>query len=160
MARGRDREAPRGCRLRRPAATALEDGFQHADVVVDLSDEPVLDPHRRFASLASSVLAAGLRYEGADFRFEAPQYASFPLPSLAVIGNRQSGSAIRRLTGHVARLLARDRDVVVVAMGRGGPPEPELVSVQPTLESLLRLSREGRHAASDHLERPPHPRVS
>jgi cyclic 2,3-diphosphoglycerate synthetase len=37
-------------------------------------------------------------------------------------------------------------------MGRGGPAEPEVALVQPTLESLLDLSREGRHAASDYLE--------
>jgi cyclic 2,3-diphosphoglycerate synthetase len=56
------------------------------------------------------------------------------------------------VTGHLARLLAADRDVVVVAMGRGGPPEPEVAEVRPTLERLLELSREGRHAASDYLE--------
>jgi cyclic 2,3-diphosphoglycerate synthetase len=49
-------------------------------------------------------------------------------------------------------LLARDRDVVVVAMGRGGPAEPQIAAVQPTLESLLDLSRAGHHAASDYLE--------
>ncbi|HYX76385.1 MAG TPA: hypothetical protein VE757_04325, partial [Gaiellaceae bacterium] len=37
-------------------------------------------------------------------------------------------------------------------MGRGGPPEPELAEVRPTLEALLELSRAGRHAASDYLE--------
>ena len=37
-------------------------------------------------------------------------------------------------------------------MGRGGPPEPELVTAPPTLEELLERSRAGRHAASDHLE--------
>jgi cyclic 2,3-diphosphoglycerate synthetase len=37
-------------------------------------------------------------------------------------------------------------------MGRGGPPEPELAVVQPTLASLLDLSRAGHHAASDYLE--------
>src|SRR5947208_9231512 len=37
-------------------------------------------------------------------------------------------------------------------MGRGGPPDPELAQVQPTLERLLELSRAGRHAASDYLE--------
>jgi cyclic 2,3-diphosphoglycerate synthase len=41
---------------------------------------------------------------------------------------------------------------VVVAMGRGGPAEPELVASPPTLADLLALSRDGRHAASDHLE--------
>jgi cyclic 2,3-diphosphoglycerate synthetase len=37
-------------------------------------------------------------------------------------------------------------------MGRGGPPEPELATAAPTVESLLELSRAGRHAASDYLE--------
>jgi cyclic 2,3-diphosphoglycerate synthetase len=52
----------------------------------------------------------------------------------------------------VARLLARDRDVVVVSMGRGGPRTPEVAAVPPTLASLLDLSRAGHHAASDYLE--------
>jgi cyclic 2,3-diphosphoglycerate synthase len=133
-----------------PALDALEDGFGDAEVVVDLSDEPVLGPRERFL-LASRVLAAGLRYEGADFRFDPPQFAPFPLPSLAVIG---TGKRVGKtaVTGHVARLLARDREVVVVSMGRGGPREPELAAVQPTLASLMDLSRAGHHAASDYLE--------
>jgi cyclic 2,3-diphosphoglycerate synthetase len=128
----------------------LEDGFAQAEVVVDLSDEPVLSPPDRFL-LASRALAAGLRYEGADFRFDAPRYAPFPLPSLAVIG---TGKRVGKtaVTGHVARLLARDRDVVVVAMGRGGPAQPVVAEVPPTLEALLELSRGGEHAASDYLE--------
>ena len=65
-------------------------------------------------------------------------------------GKRVGKTAV---TGHVARvMLARDRRVVVVAMGRGGPAEPELVEVRPTVADLLALSRGGRHAASDHLE--------
>jgi cyclic 2,3-diphosphoglycerate synthase len=133
-----------------PLLEELEQGFADAEVVVDLSDEPVLGPRERFL-LASRALAAGLRYEGADFRFEPPRYEPFPLPSLAVIG---TGKRVGKtaVTGHVARLLSRDRDVVVVSMGRGGPPEPELAVVQPTLASLLDLSRAGHHAASDYLE--------
>jgi cyclic 2,3-diphosphoglycerate synthetase len=90
-------------------------------------------------------------YVGADFRFDPPTLHPFDLPSLAVIG---TGKRVGKtaVTGHVARLLARDREVVVVAMGRGGPVEPEVATVQPTLESLLELSRQGRHAASDYLE--------
>jgi cyclic 2,3-diphosphoglycerate synthetase len=56
------------------------------------------------------------------------------------------------VTTHLARLFARDRRVVVVAMGRGGPPEPELVEAPPTVEELVARSAAGRHAASDHLE--------
>jgi len=133
-----------------PLLDELAHGFARAEVVVDLSDEPVLGPHDRFL-LASRALAAGLRYEGADFSFEPPRYAPFPLPSLAVIG---TGKRVGKtaVTGHVARLLGRDRDVVVVSMGRGGPAEPELAVVQPTLPSLLDRSRAGHHAASDYLE--------
>jgi cyclic 2,3-diphosphoglycerate synthetase len=49
-------------------------------------------------------------------------------------------------------MAAADRDVVLLAMGRGGPREPELVERPPTVEELVALSRSGRHAASDHLE--------
>jgi cyclic 2,3-diphosphoglycerate synthase len=125
-------------------------GSHTFDVVVDLSDEPVLGPVERFA-LASRVLASGLPYVGADFRFDPPARAPFGLPSIAVAG---TGKRVGKtaVTGHLARLLAADRRVVVVAMGRGGPAEPEVITVPPTVEALLELSRSGRHAASDHLE--------
>jgi len=121
-----------------------------AEIVVDLSDEPVLTPELRL-QLASRFLALGLPYVGADFRFDPPTFHPFELPSIAVIGTgkRLGKTAV---TGHVARLLARDRRVVVVAMGRGGPSEPELVETPPTVDELVALSRSGRHAASDHLE--------
>ena len=131
-----------------PLLSSIEEAAP--DVVVDLSDEPVLSPAERLA-WASRALAAGARYEGADFRFEPPVFHPFPLPSLAVTG---TGKRVGKtaVTGHVARLLARDRDVVVVSMGRGGPAEPVVAEVAPTLDDLLRLSRAGGHAASDYLE--------
>jgi cyclic 2,3-diphosphoglycerate synthetase len=135
-----------------PLVPSLEAGVAELEpeIVIDLSDEPVLGPRERFR-VASRVLAFGLPYAGPDFRFDPPDFAAYPLPSLAVIG---TGKRVGKtaVTGHLARLLARDRDLVVVAMGRGGPPEPELAQVRPTLEQLLELSREGRHAASDYLE--------
>jgi cyclic 2,3-diphosphoglycerate synthetase len=125
-------------------------GFGDAEVVVDLSDEPVLGPPTRFRWI-SQALAAGLPYVGAGFRFDPPRFSPFRLPSLAVIG---TGKRVGKtaVAAHAARLLARDRSVVAVAMGRGGPPEPELVDHAPSLEELLAFSRAGRHAASDHLE--------
>jgi cyclic 2,3-diphosphoglycerate synthetase len=120
------------------------------DLVYDLSDEPVLTPRGRL-ELASRALALGLPYAGPGFRFEPPVLEPFELPSLAVIG---TGKRVGKtaVTGHLARLLSRDRDVIVVAMGRGGPAEPELIETPPSLDDLLALSRAGRHAASDHLE--------
>jgi cyclic 2,3-diphosphoglycerate synthetase len=135
-----------------PLASGLEEALEvrEPDLVVDLSDEPVLGPRERLR-LASRVLARGLPYVGPDFRFEPPAFEPFALPSIAVIG---TGKRIGKtaLTGYAARLLAREHDVVVVAMGRGGPPEPEIADVRPTVEQLLELSRAGRHAASDYLE--------
>jgi cyclic 2,3-diphosphoglycerate synthetase len=135
-----------------PVAAGLEEAIDahEPDVVVDLSDEPVLGPRERFL-LASRALAAGIPYEGADFRFEAPVYHPVPLPSVAVIG---TGKRVGKtaLTGRLAQVLSRDRSVVVVAMGRGGPRDPEVVEAPPTVEALVELSRSGRHAASDHLE--------
>jgi cyclic 2,3-diphosphoglycerate synthetase len=128
----------------------VDEGTGGADIAVDLSDEPVLSPRRRL-ELASEILAAGIPYVGADFRFDPPTFHPFARPSIAVIG---TGKRVGKtaVTAHVARLLARDRSVVVVAMGRGGPAEPELVSSPPTLDELVARSRSGRHAASDHLE--------
>lgn len=122
-----------------------------AEVIVDLSDEPVLGPRERML-WASRALAHGLRYVGPDFSFEPPEYERIgSVPSLAVVG---TGKRIGKtaVTGHLARLLSERLDVIVVSMGRGGPAEPEIVEVAPTVESLLEISRAGRHAASDYLE--------
>ena len=128
----------------------IVEGPGEAEIVVDLSDEPVLTPELRLA-LAARFLALGLPYVGADFRFDPPTFHPFEVPSIAVIG---TGKRVGKtaVAGHVARLLARDRSVVVVSMGRGGPAEPELVATPPSVDDLVALSRSGRHAASDHLE--------
>jgi cyclic 2,3-diphosphoglycerate synthase len=134
----------------------LWDSFEDAlaevdvDVVVDLSDEPVVDPRRRLR-LASRALASGARYVGADFRLDPVPFMPYPQPALAVIG---SGKRVGKtaVAGHIARTLSASRQVVVVAMGRGGPEKPVVVDVQPTVEDLLALSRSGVHAASDYLE--------
>jgi cyclic 2,3-diphosphoglycerate synthetase len=135
-----------------PLYESLESGLRESrpEVVLDLSDEPVLDAKRRFR-LASRVLAAGLPYVGADFRFDPVEFEPFSLPAVGIIG---SGKRVGKtaVSGHVARLLSRSRDVVVVAMGRGGPTEPVVTEAEPTVEDLLALSRAGTHAASDYLE--------
>lgn len=135
-----------------PLYRSLEEGLEEAvaDIVLDLSDEPVVDARRRFR-LASRTLAAGLPYLGADFRLEPVDLAPFELPSLAVIG---TGKRVGKtaVSGHIARLLAQSRSVVVVAMGRGGPADPAVVEIPPGLDDLLALSRLGEHAASDYLE--------
>jgi cyclic 2,3-diphosphoglycerate synthase len=128
-----------------PALADLE-----PEVVVDLSDEPVLGPRERFR-VASRVLAHGIPYVGPDFRFDPPELEPFELPSIGIIG---TGKRVGKtaVAGHALRLFAVDREVIVVAMGRGGPPDPEHEPASPTVSRLLELSRNGRHAASDYLE--------
>ncbi len=135
-----------------PLAPGLEEAVaEHVpEIVVDLSDEPVLGPVERFR-LASRVLALGLPYVGADFRLDPPVSAPVGVPSIAVAG---TGKRVGKtaVTGKLARLAAATHDVVVVSMGRGGPPEPEVVESPPSVDELVEKARAGAHAASDYLE--------
>jgi cyclic 2,3-diphosphoglycerate synthetase len=122
----------------------LVDGVPAVELAVDLTDE-------RRPELLASFLAAGIPVVGADFRYDPPPLHPFEIPSISVIG---TGKRVGKtaVTTHLARQLARDRRVVCVAMGRGGPAEPELVTEPPTIEDLVARSRAGQHAASDFLE--------
>lgn len=139
------------------AAEALVAGLAAAkpDLVFDLSDEPVLDARTRLGLVARS-LEAGVAYQGADFRFDPPPRPRVATkPSLAVIGTgKRTGKTA--VSAHLARVLRqRGTAPVIVAMGRGGPADPELVdpaTFDLSPEGLLALSDSGRHAASDHLE--------
>ncbi|HWC71895.1 MAG TPA: cyclic 2,3-diphosphoglycerate synthetase [Actinomycetota bacterium] len=123
------------------------------DVVLDLSDEPILG-YRERMELAAVALIRGVRYEGSDFRLEPPEQGP-PLasPTLAVIGTgKRTGKTA--ISGQLARLAAsRGEDPVVVAMGRGGPGEPQVAEAGTVhLDRLVELVRRGEHAASDYLE--------
>lgn len=125
------------------------------DELVDLSDEPIVSASDRFG-LASLALAHGVAYRGADFSFTPPQARVVTrTPTLAIIG---TGKRVGKtaVSAYVARsLAAAGRSVVVLAMGRGGPAEPELIrgdEVALTTEDLLALAAQGAHAASDNYE--------
>ncbi len=131
------------------------------EVVVDLSDEPVLGYRQRFR-LISEALARDVGYEGPDFHFSPTSSTRLcASPSLSIIG---TGKRIGKtaVSGYVARALrevvtgrAGGPEVVVVAMGRGGPARPEVIDGAGgalTIKDLLAWSRQGRHAASDHFE--------
>ena len=124
------------------------------EVVLDLSDEPVLG-YRERMELASVSLVLGVSYEGADFRFDPPLAEPAPLgvPVLAVYGTgKRTGKTA--IAGEVARRAARrDLAPIVIAMGRGGPPAPQVAEAgSVTLDSLIALVQAGEHAASDYLE--------
>jgi cyclic 2,3-diphosphoglycerate synthase len=121
--------------------------------VLDLSDEPVLDNRRRMA-LVAIALVRGVPYIGPDFRFDPPITAPpLPVATLGVIG---SGKRVAKtaMAGHVARLsAAAGEHPVIVAMGRGGPPEPVVAGPKDVeLDTLLARVEAGEHASSDYLE--------
>ena len=125
------------------------------EAVLDLSDEPVLD-YRRRHRLVSVALARGVPYEGADFTFTPPPRPRLcTKPSIAVIGTgKRTGKTA--VAGFIARTMKEaGHPPVVVAMGRGGPPEPQVMrgdelDIRP--QDLLEIVEQGRHAASDYIE--------
>jgi cyclic 2,3-diphosphoglycerate synthetase len=131
------------------------------EVVVDLSDEPVLGYEERFR-LISRCLAARVTYVGSDFHFNpASTVRLCTSPSLSIIG---TGKRVGKtaISGFIARTLKPmvleekgPPGLVVVAMGRGGPARPEVVDgaqIGLTAADLVAWSRQGRHAASDCYE--------
>jgi cyclic 2,3-diphosphoglycerate synthetase len=106
--------------------------------------------------LASVALALGVPYEGADFRFSVPEQPAIATkPSLRIIGTgKRTGKT--SIGAYAARtLVAAGRRPVIVAMGRGGPQEPEVLmgdQIELTVEHLVELADSGRHAASDYIE--------
>lgn len=125
------------------------------DALIDLSDEPVLSAADRFR-LATVALSHGVEYRGADFVFSPPRDRIVPCtPTLGIIG---TGKRVGKtaVSAYVARTLkAAGRDIVVLAMGRGGPGEPEIIhgeQVALSTADLLELARQGKHASSDNYE--------
>ena len=99
--------------------------------------------------LAANALAAGLVYEGADFELRPPPAAA---AGRARAGRDRHGQA-RRQDGRLRRTprgccASAGRDVVVVAMGRGGPAEPELVDAGRRVRSAWSSCWSARGPAS------------
>lgn len=125
------------------------------DEVLDLSDEPVLD-YRKRHRLAAVSLYRGVPYRGADFLFTPPprpRIATKPTMAIISTGKRTGKTAV---AGFAARAL-KDAGYkpVIVAMGRGGPDEPEVVrgdEINLTPQDLLKFADEQKHAASDYIE--------
>jgi cyclic 2,3-diphosphoglycerate synthetase len=122
-------------------------------VVLDLSDEPVLG-YRERAHAAGAALAAGVAYRAGETTFEPPVVgAPLVTPTMAVIGTgKRTGKTA--VAGEAARAVKEAGiEPVIVAMGRGGPPGPQVVEAGSlTLERLRQLVRDGEHASSDYLE--------
>jgi cyclic 2,3-diphosphoglycerate synthase len=141
---------------RDPVSTVEKALSEHTvDVVVDLSDEPVIG-YRERMRIASLVLSTGARYLGSDFELRPPEFHRVSTkPALAVIG---TGKRVGKtaVSGYLARLLAREGyEPGVVSMGRGGPPHPEVIEgheMEVGSAYLLEALERGSHAASDYYE--------
>ncbi|MGQ0669915.1 MAG: cyclic 2,3-diphosphoglycerate synthetase [Actinomycetota bacterium] len=135
----------------RSLASALDDVGPEA--VLDLADEPVLG-YRERMELVAVALLRGVPYLGSDFRLDPPiSGPPLPVPTVAVIGTgKRTGKTA--IGGELARVADRaGLGPIVVAMGRGGPPAPQVADAGTvTVRSLLELVRQGQHGASDYLE--------
>ncbi|MEO7803397.1 MAG: 2,3-diphosphoglycerate synthetase [Actinomycetota bacterium] len=133
-------------------AAAIE--THHATRVLDLSDEPVLGYVAR-CRMASVALFKGAAYVGADFLFTPPPRPRLcEAPSVAIMGTgKRTGKTA--IAGVAARALSgAGFDPIIVAMGRGGPAEPEVIEAGTSLDAKTLLARveAGGHGASDHIE--------
>jgi len=138
----------------REAALARAIGRTGVELVIDMSDEPVLGYVER-CRLASVALWKGAVYKGADFEFTPAAKPRLPkAPSVAIFGTgKRCGKTA--IAGAAARAFkAAGLQPVAVAMGRGGPAEPEVLKEGVDLSpgALYELVRQGRHAASDYIE--------
>lgn len=139
-----------------PAEAALADLIDRTGVrrVIDLSDEPVLG-YRARTRMASVALWRGATYEGADFLFTPPtRQLRPPVPAVAVIGtSKRVGKTA--VSAAAAREFGRaGLDPVLIAMGRGGPAQPEVLAAGEPVDAkrLLGFVQAGRHGASDYIE--------
>ncbi|MHB8512385.1 MAG: hypothetical protein ACYDCC_09395 [Actinomycetota bacterium] len=139
-----------------PILSTLEEALSklHPDVIFDCSDDPVVDFKRRL-ELAAIVLASGASYEAPGLRMEPHAPIATRVPTISVIGSgKRCGKTA--ISAHVARTLRNDgMNVVVVAMGRGGPAVPIIVRGDleaPSAQTLLEIADAGEHAASDVYE--------
>jgi cyclic 2,3-diphosphoglycerate synthetase len=124
------------------------------DLVYDLSDEPVVN-HRIRMKIASFCFSRCCSYMGPDFYFEyEDKYLKFSMKSLLVIG---TGKRVGKtaVSSYTAGILTENNEVVIIAMGRGGPREPQVISRSDNSlipEALLEMSNKGLHASSDYIE--------
>lgn len=127
----------------------------NADMLMDLSDEPIVDYSKRF-NIANIALSCGIPYEGPDFKFSPPiMHDILEKPSLKILG---TGKRIGKtaVSAYAARIIDKNNyNPCVIAMGRGGPEKPEIVrgdEMEITPQFLMEQSDKGIHAASDHWE--------
>ena len=97
------------------------------DLVFDLSDKPVVNSKKRM-EIASLCFFKKASYMGPDFFFEFQEKEyKLKTPSISLIGTgkRIGKTAISTYIAQEYKKLGLE--VIVVAMGRGGPPKPQIL---------------------------------
>ena len=126
-----------------------------AAVVLDLSDEPVVNYDVRMA-IACEVLGRELVYRGADFEFTPMRFKDLlNKRSISIwgTGKRIGKTAIGGFVGRV--LKEHGFKPGIVTLSRGGPNKPEILrgdQIQLKPEFFLDMQSKGFHAASDNFE--------
>ncbi len=125
------------------------------DVVYDLSDEPVVNYVIRM-KIASFCLANKCSYIGPDFLFSYEKeniHCSKPTIAIIGTGKRIGKTAVSSFISKI--YTSEDVNVCIIAMGRGGPKNPQIIKgnkINITPEYLLDISNKGMHASSDYIE--------
>ncbi len=125
------------------------------EIAIDLSDEPVVDYRDRFR-IISHLLIENIAYLNADTAFWPPTFEDvLEKPGIGIIG---TGKRVGKtaVSVSVSRYL-KSQGVIpaVMAMGRGGPAEPEVIlpeEISLTVDFLLEHLKQGKHVASDYWE--------
>jgi cyclic 2,3-diphosphoglycerate synthetase len=106
--------------------------------------------------IASYCLAGKCSYMGPDFLFSYEQkniHCNKPTLSIIGTGKRIGKTAIN---SYISKIFnGDDINVCVVAMGRGGPGQPQIIRgdiTDITSEYLLDINSRGMHASSDYIE--------
>lgn len=141
----------------KPDIKALDDILKThpVKIVLDLSDEPILDYMTRF-QMASHILYHGAIYKGSDFQFDPLKFKKIlTKKSLAIWG---TGKRIGKtaIGGFIGRTLKNaGKNPAIITLSRGGPQKPLVVhgeKIQIDVQYLLNIDKQGMHASSDCFE--------
>jgi cyclic 2,3-diphosphoglycerate synthetase len=125
------------------------------DVVLDMSDEPIMDYMTRF-EVACRVLYHGVIYRGSDFEFMPLDFKKLlTKPSIAIwgTGKRIGKTAVGGMIGRVLKKC--NMKPAIITLSRGGPNKPIIVrgdQINIDLKYLLDIDAQGMHASSDCFE--------
>lgn len=124
-------------------------------MVLDLSDEPIMDYMTRF-DVACRILKEGIIYRGSDFKFEPLNFKKILKKKSVAIwgtGKRVGKTSIGGFVGRVFKKAGLKP--AIITLSRGGPTKPIIVrgdKIKIDMKYLLDIDKKGMHASSDCFE--------